>query len=357
MDYAEALHKIETWDGRLFRSIKLPPWQTGLCLFLILAAFYFVSVGILNLPALDNLYHDAFPFWHEVDTVVIVCLVAAYTYASEIYVQRGNLEDIKALIVKVPENQYGNDISNLVNRLSRRARIATLVGTLIGLTYVFLFTGSGVVLVSKGKIEVFVVFAFAVFPFLFGRTAKILAVRNPLLVLFRHQYGDAIQIDVLERDAYRPFVRIGLRAALRWLVLFAILTVLLIDEGNNRTMFGQLPMVFLLVTMSVIVATIEFLIPLLAARQLIKREKERETEWVVQATKEMRSVLKASSADPTARTSRLSDLLAYKRELDSMSDWPVDLPDIGRFFVYLLIPVLSWFGGAGAQIMLEGLLQ
>lgn len=357
MNYADALHQLETWDGKLFASVKLKPWQTALWLFLGLVAFYFVAAGILHTPLLDGLYRDAFPFWWEFDTILILCVLSSFIYASEIYLQRGIVEDINKLTTLVPTDTHGNDITDLRRRLSRRSQIAVAVGAMVGIVYVFVFTGSGAVFLTEQKLEVFFVFAVFVFPMLFARNGRAVALGNPALTMFRQQYGDFLQVDVFDREAYRPFVRIGMRSALHWLFLFAILTILLLDEGNNRTIFGRLPMVFLLVGLAALVATYEFVQPLLAARNYIMREKARETTWVVSAIKDMRTVLKASDGDQTVRTSRLSDLLAYKGELDRMSDWPVDSPDIGRFIVYLLIPVMSWFGGAGAQIMVEGLIQ
>ncbi len=357
MDYAEALKEIDTPDGRLFASVPLRPWITGLLFCLLLIGLYGVGLAVVQFPPLNEYYRPPPTFWYEFDTVVVVSVIFAYLYASDIYVQRGNHVDVKELRARIPADAIGEDIGPIVQRLARRSRWALGIGGLVGFIYLFLFTGSGSLLLREGIVESFFIFAAFVFPAAFARGGRAIAISHPLLTLFRYQYGKQFVIDVFDRDAYRPFVRIGMRAALRALFLFAILVTLLLDEGNNQTLFGELPTIYVMVGLSAVLATVEFLLPLFAARSFIVREKSKELDWVVHAVKGRRAVLKGQSEPQNGPSAHLSDLLAYKRELDSLSDWPVDSPDIGRFIVYLLIPVLSWFGGAGAQIMIEGLIR
>ena len=43
---------------------------------------------------------------------------------------------------------------------------------------------------------------------------------------------------------------------------------------------------------------------------------------------------------------RLTDLLAYKIQVESTSEWPFDSSTLWRFGLYLLIPVCSMVAGA-----------
>ncbi len=282
-------------------------------------------------------------------------IILAYTYGSEIYLRRGGLSDVRELETHLADLGTADDTDDLERRLIRRTRLAYAAGGVIGLIYVFAFTGSGAIFLQERLIEPFFFFSLVAFPIAFGRAGWSIARGDTTLALFCEAYGSTFQADVFDRLTYRPFVRFGMRAALRWLILFAILTVLLLDEGNNKTLFGQLPTVLFLVVVAILVATFEFVVPLIKARRFIVREKNREMAWVIRDVKIEREKLR--SQDATQATNKLPELLAYKRELDSLSDWPVDSPDIGRFIVYLLIPVLSWFGGAGAQIIVEGFLR
>ena len=48
----------------------------------------------------------------------------------------------------------------------------------------------------------------------------------------------------------------------------------------------------------------------------------------------------------------LADLLAYRRFIESVREWPFDSPTILRFALYLAIPVGSWLGGAFVERLL-----
>ena len=51
-------------------------------------------------------------------------------------------------------------------------------------------------------------------------------------------------------------------------------------------------------------------------------------------------------SDHSAPPGRKADLLARWAFVEGLSDWPLDVPTLGRFALYLLIPLGSWLGGA-----------
>ncbi len=149
MDYEGAYQRIDTWDGRLFSAAPLTPWQKALVLFLGLMAYYLVVVSFLESPLGEGIYRDAFPFWYELDTVVLVSIILAYTYGSEIYLRRGGLSDVKELETHLADLGTADDTDDLERRLIRRTRLAYAAGGVIGLIYVFAFTGSGAIFSSR----------------------------------------------------------------------------------------------------------------------------------------------------------------------------------------------------------------
>jgi hypothetical protein len=42
----------------------------------------------------------------------------------------------------------------------------------------------------------------------------------------------------------------------------------------------------------------------------------------------------------------LTDLLTWRRFVESVPEWPIDLSTLGRFAFYIGIPLLSWVGAA-----------
>ncbi len=355
--YQAALSRLDTPDVRLFASIPWAPWKSGIALFIFLMIYYFSGVALLHTPLMASFKWSEFPFWMELDIVPLIAALHGYVYASEIYQRNGSLRDLVELHAHVNPAAKPRELEPLLKILRRRARIAAALGLAAGIVYVLFFTGSGSTLLTDGKIEPFFLFGIVSFPLLFANAGlHVVSLSNAPLTIYHHQYENQMRIDVLDRRVYRPYVRMGLRAALRWLILFGILMILLLDEGNNQTVFGTLPMILTMMGLSVLLASYEFVSPLLAARKLIVREKEAELTWVVEDIKRERAALKSgSTASP--ESARLSSLLDYKREVDALPDWPVESPDIGRFIIYLLIPAISWFGAAGTEVLVENIIR
>jgi len=353
MKYEDALQRLETPAGRLFDRLPFPVWIKAICLALLVVALYSLFLLILGLPLFEPIFRAPDPFWSEYDTVLFIAVLCAYLYASEIYLARGSLTDIRDLAQHLSADTHETKAAQKINELSRFAHLASWVGAGVGLVYAFFFTGSGALFFQEGKVEAFLPIGLLTFPLMFSRAGRSIVIGNPTLTLFRQIDAPRFQVDVFDREAYRPFVRMGMRAALRWLFLFAILVGFLLDENNNNTIFGSLPMIYIMVGISALIATYEFVLPLVTARNFIVRDKTDELTWVISEIKERRQNLKAARDIETPRA-RLADLLAYKREIDHMHDWPVESPDIGRFVIYLLIPFLSWFGAAGAEVLVEG---
>ena len=352
MTYADALNELETPLGRRFDGLSYPAWLKAVALFALLVLFYVAVLFTLTLPAFATLFRPPTPFWAEMDTVLFISVLCGYLYASEVYLNRGSLQDVLGLREHIPPDQRAPLDTTSIAPLTQYSRIAAWTGALVGVIYVLFFTGSGALFLTEGKVEAFLIFASVTFPAIFSRAGRAIILGNPALTLFRTIDAARFNVDIFDRDAYRPFVRMGMRAALRWLFMFAILVGFLLDENNNNTIFGSLPMIYIMVGASAFVATYEFLLPLATARALIMKDKAAERTWVITKIKERREDLKSMDTVETPRA-RLADLLAYKREIDHMPDWPVDSPDIGRFIIYLLIPFLSWFGAAGAEVMME----
>ncbi len=58
----------------------------------------------------------------------------------------------------------------------------------------------------------------------------------------------------------------------------------------------------------------------------------------------------------TAAAGRLPALLAYETRIERVSEWPFDSPTLARFGLLLLLPLLSWLGGALVERALDAVL-
>ena len=58
------------------------------------------------------------------------------------------------------------------------------------------------------------------------------------------------------------------------------------------------------------------------------------------------------SADSAEAATRLPGLIAYRGAIESAREWPLDTPAVGRFLLYLAIPLGGWLGGALVERLL-----
>ena len=58
----------------------------------------------------------------------------------------------------------------------------------------------------------------------------------------------------------------------------------------------------------------------------------------------------------TAALQTLNALLAYRREIADVSEWPFDFSVLTRLMLYLIIPPLTWVGAALIEILIDSAL-
>lgn len=158
--------------------------------------------------------------------------------------------------------------------------------------------------------------------------------------------GRRVRIDLLQPRALTPFARvaviltlviIGAQAAFPLLWLDATVSPLATIPGLVGT---AVPMLFLF-AMS--------LLPVHRAIAAAKAAEIRRLDTEVAA-------MTAAQTHPDARVADLAPLLVYRREVESVHEWPFDMGVSGRLAFYLVIPPLTWIGAALIQHFVEGAL-
>ena len=185
MKYEDALQRLETPAGRLFNRLPFPVWIKAICLALLVVALYSLFLLVLGLPAFESIFRAPDPFWSEYDTVLFIAVLCAYLYASEIYLARGSLTDIRDLAQHLSADTNESKAAQKINELSRFAQLASWVGAGVGLVYAFFFTGSGALFLQEGKVEAFLPIGLLTFPLMFSRAGRSIVIGNPTLTLFR----------------------------------------------------------------------------------------------------------------------------------------------------------------------------
>jgi hypothetical protein len=68
---------------------------------------------------------------------------------------------------------------------------------------------------------------------------------------------------------------------------------------------------------------------------------------------ERTTLLNKTTSDDESANPRLANLIAYYQLIDSSQEWPINAANLLRFFMYVLIGLGSWLGGALVERMLD----
>lgn len=155
-----------------------------------------------------------------------------------------------------------------------------------------------------------------------------------------------VGVDLLDLGPLAAIPRQGLRHALLGAGLFAILALALVDFAIAPRLIDVL--VVSLLANAALSAT-ALLLPARGVREAILAAKRAELDATV--TELRRSRAGAPGARP------LADVLGWRTYVQAVPEWPFDAPTVGRFLLYLAIPLGSWLGGALVERLVDALLS
>lgn len=156
-------------------------------------------------------------------------------------------------------------------------------------------------------------------------------------------------IDLLNLENIYIIGRSGLEGALIWFIVIAIAGVLILPDVG-----AGLWVVLSLYVINVGGGLMFLLTPALKIRSLIRDVKREE---LVRLEPLLRQTRDDTLTGDTSTHGRLTDLLAYKTQIESTPEWPFDSSTLLRFGLYLLIPVGSMIGGALVERVVDMVLD
>jgi len=158
---------------------------------------------------------------------------------------------------------------------------------------------------------------------------------------------DSSAIDLLHLDSLYAIGRTGLRRAFVGLVGVGIGGLLVLD-----TVFG-LWVTVPIFAIGLIIGLVVLLRPARKVRNLIRDVKRTELTRLELLLRQARDDTLSGEG---SNQGRLTDLMAYRDQVESTVEWPFNSSTITRFGLYLLIPVASMVGGALVERVVDGLL-
>jgi hypothetical protein len=170
---------------------------------------------------------------------------------------------------------------------------------------------------------------------LLGMMARITTSQSRVFYEVGREY---IEVDLLDAEALSPFAGVGLMNAASWFIGSALASFLMVSGANPL-------LVALVIVATTGLGIAALIVPSRGIHWRLREEKRRELVRIREAIASERAALFAV-ADPPPEPPRMHALLAYEARIESVREWPFDTSTLGRFGFFLLIPLVSWIGGA-----------
>ena len=179
-------------------------------------------------------------------------------------------------------------------------------------------------------------------------TTAISALTNNALLFYRLG-RDHLRIDLLNAHELVPLAWVGVISTLSMIGAQALFVLLIMDSssGMGAVLPGFMGTVIPMVPL--------FFLPIWSTHKRLKHAKRLELEAIREQLEAARDGGNAPLTEPDKMT-RLNGLLAYRREINGVSEWPFDLGAMSRLGLYLIIPPLTWIGAALIENLVETLL-
>ena len=155
-----------------------------------------------------------------------------------------------------------------------------------------------------------------------------------------------IEVDLLDVQSLSPFARRGLRSALMWVIFSIIFSLFWVGDAASE---GNLTVLVIVLT----IATGAFVVPLIGVHYNILSVKRSELDRLREEIRVERASIINEVSDDEGSSPRLANLIAYYQLIDGAREWPLDAANLLRFFMYLIIGLGSWLGGAIVERVLD----
>lgn len=168
-------------------------------------------------------------------------------------------------------------------------------------------------------------------------------------LLFARLGAHKVRVSPLNTHRLLPFGRVSISTSLVLIGALAFFPLISLESGFNLA--ESLPGAIA----TLVPLLILFIIPIWPVHRRLAQMKERELAALnarIEACPDT-----ACDVDlETQRFDQLLPLLNYRREIAQVSTWPFDVGNMTRLAFYLIIPPLTWAGGALIENVVDALL-
>lgn len=330
--------KAETEERTFARSIIDWHWKWPIVLAsALLLALLATALGIHSILGNDLMAESGrgiVGLEPHLRTDLVLALVAAFTFGACLASPAKATREFDRLrrILRLDDAKF--DVYR--RRLFPKARtlfIAALIGGTTGTTLVMSPYLDGTLPESNPGLHSI---AFTIL--LFGVLGILAEITHRQSQVFREVGRQHVEVDLLDPGALTPFAAVGLMNAGFWFIGSAIASLLMASAAGMWSV-----VMVIVVTMGFGVAGL--IVPSRGLHTQIRERKREELARIRNAIAAEREAL-FSSAEASPTLPRMHSMLAYEARIEAVREWPFDTSTLSRFALFLLIPLVSWIGGA-----------
>ena len=340
--------RMRPLSQRLHDAYPVPPWQVGALLFLALTGVFFVlEIALGRHRLIADLAPDD-PGLRNVRLAILMFLALSYAIAVSLHLVRRERESLAELL---PHLRIAPAEAAELRELPGRFRRAALWrGGLIGIAIALLvpILADPIRDLYDPREWDFEMYWHRILVFGLGwwlGRVTVLVVTQSLRM--RALVERLPELDLFDPAPLRPFATMVSAHALVLAGVAGIFSLNLLEER-----FGA--MVGVLLVMIAGLASLAVFGPLRGIRDRIVAAKRRALVW---CRAELAAAAEALEQGRAQGAGRVADLVAYERRVEAVHEWPFDARMLRRLGFYLLIPLISWSGGALVERVIDALLD
>lgn len=336
---------------RLAERFSLGPLALGSSLAALLLV---VLLGMLALTGtLSRLVSGDVPEWLGQDfrVGVILCLILAYLPASVLYTVRLAQRSLRELaaVLDLRTDELEERIAEL-EWVGRKEYLWAGALGLLGLVAIAFLPEAVVtrefdlraldLLTSSHRVMA------AIIGFLSGSGMFVAIMVSRRLASLTEERA---RIPLLESGRWLPLGRLGLGNAF---VSAGLISLLLLLVPDREAGVGLALLLAGLVAGIAVLGGLGLVMPLRGVRERIRQAKRLELEACDERIARLRRAWD-EPPDSQSDSGKLADVIAYRALIDDVSEWPIDLPQLGRFTLVFGLPLASWVAAAFVERLID----
>jgi hypothetical protein len=332
---------------QLVDRVPVHPAVFGLIVAMALVALYLIVQSFAGARILDESRDALVGFAEPAAGFIVAAVSAGYALGAGYMINSQNAAALKEIGPLLAE-PTGERVAR--HRVTLGAsRIIGCIGLVCGFLFVFVVDETAARLLTLEAFSSDGVLSLLVLPLAFWLFARAAYFSISGMQSVTGIVESSLSIDLLDLRRLAPLGQMALRAALLWIGAAVVASFSVLPAGGAAV--ELLAVAFLLT-----VAMATFVIPVRGVHRKMQDAKRAELLGLHEEIRRDRESVRVLGSDARDAAVRLPALLAYESRVQSVPEWPFDTPTLMRFALYLMIPVVSWLGGAFVERLIDSAL-